>query len=162
MHGDPGAVPGDDAAGLLAPVLEGIEAEKGDAGRVRVPVDAEDAAVFFGAIILEDDRPRVLGSGFWVLGFLHSSSPHAEAELAVIIPGFCLRLYVERYQKSVKNFEQIVIYLILLQFYPQRTAVVTGQSAGEPGLSRCCGGSGPLTCAGVPPAGADLGGRAAP
>ena len=64
---DPGAVAGDDAAGLLAPVLEGIEAEVGDAGRVRVPVNAEDAAVFFGAVILEDDHP-----GFWVLGFRFS------------------------------------------------------------------------------------------
>ena len=69
MHADPGAVAGDDAAGLLAPVLEGVEAEVGDAGRVRVPVNAEDAAVFFGAIILEDERPGVLGFGFWVLGF---------------------------------------------------------------------------------------------
>ena len=50
VHADPGAVAGDDAAGLLAPVLEGVEAEKGDAGRVRVPVNAEDAAVFFGLV----------------------------------------------------------------------------------------------------------------
>jgi hypothetical protein len=27
--------------------------------------------VFFGAIILKDDCPRVLGSGFWVFGFQH-------------------------------------------------------------------------------------------
>ena len=55
VHADPGAVAGDDAAGLLAPVLEGIEAEIGEPGRVRVPVNAEDAAVFFGVVILEDD-----------------------------------------------------------------------------------------------------------
>ena len=52
VHADPGAVAGDDAAGLLAPVLQGVEAEIGDAGRVRVPVNAEDAAVFFGVIVL--------------------------------------------------------------------------------------------------------------
>ena len=62
MHGDPFAVAGDDAAGLLAAVLEGVEAEVGEAGRVGVAVDAEDAAVFFGPIIREDV------AGFWVLG----------------------------------------------------------------------------------------------
>jgi hypothetical protein len=55
MHADPGAVAGDDAAGLLAPVLKGVEAEIGDAGRVRVAVNAEDAAVFFGLVVLKDD-----------------------------------------------------------------------------------------------------------
>jgi hypothetical protein len=68
VHTDPGAVTGDDAAGLLAPVLEGIEAEKGNTGRVRVPVNTEDAAVFFGAIILEDDS-RVFRFPFSVFRF---------------------------------------------------------------------------------------------
>ncbi len=72
VHADPFAVAGDDAAGLLAPVLEGVEAEVGDAGRVGVAVDAEDAAVFPGAVIREDDR-RVFGFGFWVFGGLHRS-----------------------------------------------------------------------------------------
>ena len=62
---DPGAVAGDDAAGLLAPVLQGIEAEVGEAGRVGVPVNAEDAAVFFGAC-----RPG--GRRFSVFGFRFS------------------------------------------------------------------------------------------
>jgi hypothetical protein len=37
-------------AGRTLPYLEGVEAEEGDAGRVRVPVDAEDAAVLPGAV----------------------------------------------------------------------------------------------------------------
>ena len=49
---DPGAVAGDDAAGLLAPVLQGIEAEVGEAGGLGVAVDAEDAAVFLGLVVL--------------------------------------------------------------------------------------------------------------
>ena len=77
VHADPFAVAGDDAAGFLAPVLEGVEAEVGDAGRVRVPVDAEDAAVFFGAIILADDCPgfRFVGFGFWVFNILPFAGP---------------------------------------------------------------------------------------
>ncbi len=50
MHADPVAVAGDDAAGLLAPVLQGVEAEVGEPGRVGVPVDAEDAAVLPGFV----------------------------------------------------------------------------------------------------------------
>ena len=65
VHADPFAVAGDDAARLLAAVLEGVEAEEGEAGRVGMPVDAEDAAVFAGTIILEDDR-RVFGFRFSV------------------------------------------------------------------------------------------------
>ena len=68
VHGDAFAVAGDDAAGLLAAVLEGVEAEEGDAGRVGVAVDAEDAAVFPGAVILEDDG-RVFGFGFSGFGW---------------------------------------------------------------------------------------------
>jgi len=56
-----------------------------------------------------------------------------------------VRFQVKRYKKAVKNFEQIVIYLILLQFYPQRTALLTGQSDGEPGLCRCWVASVPFT-----------------
>jgi hypothetical protein len=70
VHADPGAVAGDDAAGLLAPVLEGVEAEVGNAGRVRVPVNAEDAAVFFGAA-----GGRVFGFRFPVFGFHFKSLP---------------------------------------------------------------------------------------
>ena len=38
------AVEGDDAAGLLAAMLERVQAERGDGGRVRVAENAEDAA----------------------------------------------------------------------------------------------------------------------
>ena len=37
VHADPFAVAGDDAAGFLAPVLEGVETEIGDPGRVGCP-----------------------------------------------------------------------------------------------------------------------------
>ena len=43
-------------AGRTLPYLEGVEAEEGDAGRVRVPVDAEDAAVLPGFVVLPDGR----------------------------------------------------------------------------------------------------------
>jgi hypothetical protein len=79
----------------------------------------------------------------------------------VIISGFLVLFQVKRYKISVKNFEQIVIYLILLQIYPQRTVGVTEQIAGEPGLSRGCAASVPLLCAEFSLAGAGLGGRAA-
>ena len=140
MHADPGAVAGDDAAGLLAPVLEGVEAEKGDAGRVRVPVNAEDAAVFAGFVVLLDDK--VFGFRFSVFGLIHSSSPHAEAEMRVIISSFCVRLQVKRYKKSVKNFEQSVIYRILLRNFPPTPAVATVQLAGAPS----CTAGAPLGC----------------
>ena len=38
------AVEGDDAAGFLATMLERVQAERGDGGRVRVAENAEDAA----------------------------------------------------------------------------------------------------------------------
>jgi hypothetical protein len=44
----PAAVAGDDAAGLLAPVLQGVQAEVGEPGRFGMAVDAEDAAVLPG------------------------------------------------------------------------------------------------------------------
>jgi hypothetical protein len=53
-----------------APVLEGVEAEEGEAGRVRVPLDAEDATVFPGFIVLPDGR--VFGFRFSV-GFIGQS-----------------------------------------------------------------------------------------
>ena len=49
------AVAGDDAAGLLAPVLQGVEPEEGQPRRLRMAVNAEDAAVFPGLVVLEDD-----------------------------------------------------------------------------------------------------------
>ena len=61
------AVAGDDAAGLLAPVLQGVEAEIGEPGRVRVAVDAEDAAVLPGLVV--DDR--VFRFPFSVFGGFH-------------------------------------------------------------------------------------------
>ncbi len=85
MHADPFAVAGDDAAGLLAPVLEGVEAEISDPGRIGMPVNAEDAAVFFGFVIREEDI--VFGFRFSVFGVPHGSSPQAEADLRVIIYG---------------------------------------------------------------------------
>jgi hypothetical protein len=42
---------GGDAGALLAPVLEGIEAEVGEAGRVFVAKDAEDPALFLGSAV---------------------------------------------------------------------------------------------------------------
>ena len=71
VHADPFAVAGDDAAGLLAPVLEGVEAEIGEPGRVGMPVNAEDAAVFLGLVVFRG------GWRFSVFGFrfLHGSSP---------------------------------------------------------------------------------------
>ncbi len=58
---DPVAVAGDDAAGLLAPVLEGIEAEVGEAGGLGVAVNAEDATVFFGLIGIKGNGLAVSG-----------------------------------------------------------------------------------------------------
>ena len=49
--------------------------------------------------------------------------------MRVIISGLFVLFQVKRYKKSVKNFELIAIYLILLQFYPQGTGVVTGPIA---------------------------------
>jgi hypothetical protein len=60
---------------------------------------------------------------------LHSSSPQAETDLRVIISGFSGLFPVKRYKKSVINFEQNAIYLILLQFYPHGTGDVTGPVA---------------------------------
>src|SRR6185312_12737397 len=43
---EPFAVEGDDARRLLAAMLEGMQAERGDGSGVRMPEDAEDAAFF--------------------------------------------------------------------------------------------------------------------
>ena len=67
--------------GAYPTYLEGVEAEKGDAGRVRVPVDAEDAAVFFGAAT---GRGRVFGFQFSVFGGIHGS---VESVAAVALSG---------------------------------------------------------------------------
>jgi hypothetical protein len=40
------AIERDDAGGLLSAVLESVQAERGDGGRVRVSEYAEDAALF--------------------------------------------------------------------------------------------------------------------
>jgi hypothetical protein len=82
VHADPFAVAGDDAAGLLAPVLEGVEAEEGEAGRVRVPLDAEDATVFRGFIVLPDGR--VFGFRFSV-GFIGQSGQSMQWLYLVLI-----------------------------------------------------------------------------
>jgi hypothetical protein len=51
-------------------VLQGVEAEIGEPGRVRMAVDAEDAAMFPGfVVILLDDRFGRFR--FSVFGFLH-------------------------------------------------------------------------------------------
>src|SRR6266516_4542174 len=46
----------DDAAAFLAPVLEGIEAEIGQVGRLRVVVDPENTAFFFWLVKIHN-RP---------------------------------------------------------------------------------------------------------
>jgi hypothetical protein len=60
--------------------LEGVEAEAGDAGRVRVPVDAEDAALFFGLVVILADDP-VCGFRFPVSGGMHGLVESVNAEL---------------------------------------------------------------------------------
>jgi hypothetical protein len=56
--------------------LEGVEAEAGDAGRVRVP---EDAAVFFGLVVILADDP-VCGFRFSVSGGMHGLVESVNAE----------------------------------------------------------------------------------
>jgi hypothetical protein len=69
VHANPGAIPGDYAAGLLAPVLEGIEAEVSEAGGIGVAVDAEDAAVFAGLVGVSGNGRVVSGHvGIRLLG----------------------------------------------------------------------------------------------
>jgi hypothetical protein len=47
------AVEADDAGGFLAAMLKGVEAERGDRGRVIVVEDTEDAALFAEAVVAE-------------------------------------------------------------------------------------------------------------
>ena len=46
------AVVGDDARRLLPAMLQGVQSQGGQAGRVRVPEDAEDAALLVELIVL--------------------------------------------------------------------------------------------------------------
>jgi hypothetical protein len=62
------------AAGLLAPVLEGVEAEVGEPGRVGVAIDAEDAAFFLGPV----GPKAVFGFRFWVFGGIHGTMGRKE------------------------------------------------------------------------------------
>jgi hypothetical protein len=65
------------------------------------------------------------------------AAPRSPVKIAVETQQFSVEFFVcflglfqvKRYKKSVKIFELIVIYLILLQFYPQGTGVVTGAIA---------------------------------
>ena len=47
------AVEGDDAAGLLAAVLQGVQAERGQRGGVGMAEDAEDAALLAQLVVIE-------------------------------------------------------------------------------------------------------------
>ena len=62
------AVEGDDAGGLLAAMLQRVEAERGDRRGVRVAVDAEDAAFFAQGVAVEVEvqrrsRPAAISDG---------------------------------------------------------------------------------------------------
>ena len=46
------AVVGDDAAGFLSAMLEGVQAERGDGGGVGVPEDAEDPAFLAESVVV--------------------------------------------------------------------------------------------------------------
>jgi hypothetical protein len=71
-------------------VLQGVEAEIGDAGRVRMPVNAEDAAVFFGLVIREDDF--VFRYSFSVFRF-HFKPLHERLK-GWVAAGFSLRFWL--------------------------------------------------------------------
>ena len=47
------AVEGHDARRFLAPVLQGVQPERGDGGRIGMPEDAEDAALLAQGFIFE-------------------------------------------------------------------------------------------------------------
>jgi hypothetical protein len=47
------AVEGDDAAGFLAAVLEGVEAQRGEGGGIGVAVDAKNSAFFAEPVAVE-------------------------------------------------------------------------------------------------------------
>ena len=83
--GPPGVV-----RGAHPTYLEGVEAEEGDASRVKVPVDTEDAAVFPWTA---GGRGRVFGCRFSVVGGIHGSVGSVNA---VPLPGpynFSIKLF---------------------------------------------------------------------
>jgi hypothetical protein len=47
------AIEADDAGRFLAPVLKGVQAERGQSGRVGMVENAEDAALFVQAVLFE-------------------------------------------------------------------------------------------------------------
>src|SRR5438552_16794887 len=49
------AVKRDDTGGFLPAVLQRVQAERGDRGRIRVPEDAEHAAFLMQAVVFEVD-----------------------------------------------------------------------------------------------------------
>ena len=53
------AVEGDDAGGLLAAVLQGVQAERGDGGGVGMAEDAEDAAFLAQPVVVQVEDPAV-------------------------------------------------------------------------------------------------------
>ena len=108
VHADPFAVAGDDAAGLLAPVLEGVEAEIGDPGRVGMPVNAEDAAVFFGFVIREEDT--VFRLPFSVFRF-HFEPLHERLK-GWVAAGFSLfkKLVAQAFQPLPVNAEDAALF----------------------------------------------------
>ena len=55
------AIASNDAAGLLPPVLQGIQAEIRQTGCFRMAVNAEDAAVFFGMATARYNGRRQIG-----------------------------------------------------------------------------------------------------
>src|SRR5580698_2369044 len=67
---EPLAVEGDDAGGFLAAVLQGMQAQRGDGGRVRMAENAENAALLAQTI-----RIRVEGVGFGHLHRLSTTAP---------------------------------------------------------------------------------------
>ncbi len=55
---EPAAVIADDARRLLAAVLQGVQAQRGDGGGVGVPVDAEHAALLAQPVAIEGEIQR--------------------------------------------------------------------------------------------------------
>ena len=53
------SVEGDDAGRLLAAVLQRVQAERGQRGRLRVPENAEDAALLVQLVVVEGMRPPI-------------------------------------------------------------------------------------------------------
>jgi len=70
-------------------VLQGIKTEIGEAGRIRVAVDAEDTAVFPGFVVLKDDL--VYRFPFSVFHF--HIKPLPERLKGLVAAGFSLRFF---------------------------------------------------------------------